>query len=307
MPPDEPHLSHEPPEALRRAAEALVPGAADVAWHALRGGRTNRVWRLALEPGAAPEGGAEVPPYHVVVKLSDGGHTPLFPNGPEVEMTALRWLRGTGLAPRPIGAVRTPCGPALLYRHVAGGSPAAPAGVARTLARLHRIAPPPGLRALPPGPDGLRARLRAVTRALRGPVPDALRSPPGPGPLPPVRPVFLHGDPTPGNAVDSAAGAVLIDWQCPALGDPCDDLAILFSPAMRRLDGLAPLTEAERAHALAAYGDPAVARRLDALAPLHHALLAAHALWRAERGWPGAREAAAAELAALERRAQERA
>ena len=76
---------------------------------------------------------------------------------------------------------------------------------------------------------------------------------------------------------------------------------------MRHLDGLPPLTDAERAEALSAYGDPAVAARLDALAPLHGALLAAHALWRAERGWPGAREAAAAELHALERRAQERA
>ena len=317
-----PHPGAPPPAPLRRAVDALAPGAGDAEWSALLGGRTNRVWLVEPErragPGAgvrarmAPDatardggrdggrGGGEPGPFGpLVVKLCDGAATPLFPNDPAWEMVALRWLDGTGLAPRPLGAVETPIGPAILYRHVAGRRATSTAAVARALARLHRLSPPPGLRRPPSGPRGLRLRLDAVTQALRAPPPALLRLP-GPAAAPDVRPAFLHGDPTPGNAVGAVSGAVLIDWQCPALGDPCDDLAILLSPAMRRLDGLEPLTAAERTAALEAYGDPAVTARLDALAPLHHALLAAHCLWRAERGWPGARDAAEAELGALE-------
>ena len=231
----------------------------------------------------------------------------MFPNDPAAEIAALRRLDGTGLAPGPIGVVETPAGLAIVYRHVPSVGPAAPEVVAAALARLHRCAPPPGLRRAPSGPRSLRARLGVVLRGLRERPPSVLRDPPGPTSLPPIRPAFLHGDPTPGNALGTTDGAVLIDWQCPALGDPCDDLAILLSPAMRRLDGLAPLTDPERAAALAAYGDPDVAMRFHALAPLHHASIAAHCLWRAERGWPGASEAAAAEIRALERRADEHA
>ncbi len=290
--PDRGRRAGPPPDAVRRAAEALAPGAGRARWLRLRGGRTNRVWlveRAGGPPSSAP----------VVVKLCDGPATPLFPNDPEAEMAALRRLCGTGLAPRPIGAAASALGRVLVCEHVAAGGPAAPGAVARALARLHALAPPEGLRRLDPGPDGLHARLVAVARTLRGPLPapvrEALGAPPPDAPAP-VRPAFLHGDPVPGNALAAPGGCVLIDWQCPALGDPCDDLAIALSPAMRRLDGLEPLTRAARAAALAAYGDRAVAARLARLAPLHRALIAAHCLWRAERGSAGAREAAALEL-----------
>ena len=288
-----PPLLDEPvPDALRRAAEGLVPGAGRGAWRALHGGRTNGVWRVDLTGDGA-----------VVVKLCRGPSTPLFPNDPAAEWEALRRLAGTDLAPRPIGAALTPLGPMLAYEHVPSPGPAAPEAVARALARLHALSPPEGLRRLAPGAGGLRARLRAVAGGLREPPPEPIRAllrdvwPAEPAPC---APAFLHGDPTPGNALAAGDGCVLIDWQCPALGDPCDDLAVLLSPAMRRLDGLAPLTSAGRAAVLAAYGDRAVAARLDALAALHHALIAAHCLWRSERGWPGAREAATLELEALE-------
>ena len=303
MPLDEPRPRHplphgHVPDEVRRAAEDLAPGSGGAPWRRLRGGRTSRVWRVERAAGA------------VVVKLCDGPSTPLFPNDPAAELGALRRLRGTGLAPRPLGGASTRLGAVLAYEHVPSEGPAEPEAAARALARLHALPPPPGARRPPP----LRARLEGLLAALvapppalvsaaRGPEPEAAR-----GPEPEavqgleraaVARAFLHGDPTPGNALAAGGGCVLIDWQCPAAGDPCEDLAILLSPAMRRLEGLAPLCPARERAVLAAYGSPALAGRLAGSRRMRRALLAAHCLWRAERGWPGAREAAAAELEAM--------
>ena len=229
----------------------------------------------------------------MVVKLCDGAATPLFPNDPGAEIAALERLRGTGLAPRPLGHAATALGPVLAYEHVEAPAPAEPEATARALARLHAL-PHGGLRRPPPP----RARLADLLSRLADPparLREALRAPdPDEGPT-----AFLHGDPTPGNALGAPGGCVLIDWQCPAAGDPCDDLAILLSPAMRRLDGLAPLPPDRARAVLRAYGSPALAGRLAASWPMRRAILAAHCLWRAERGWPGAAEAAALEMEAM--------
>ena len=79
-------------------------------------------------------------------------------------------------------------------------------------------------------------------------------------------------------------GLTLIDWQCPASGDPTEDIATFLSPAMQRLYRGTILSEAEREAFLAAYPDPAIVARYRALKSVYRWRMAAHCLWKAERG-----------------------
>lgn len=282
MPPPSTPADPAPPAALRRALAGLVdPGAR---WTPLAGGRVNRLWRVG----------------EVVVKRYDPrAASPLFPNDPDAEAAALAAFAPAGLAPLPLGRGNG----WLAYRYHPGRrwsgrmADEPPGGVARLLGRLHRQ--PAGglgfLRRLPSGADALRAQGRAILRGCAGglpPPPDV--ADPGPAPVP----VPIHGDAVPGNVIAGPAGLVLIDWQCPALGDPAEDLALFLSPAMQMLYRGAPLTATEADAFLSAYPDPRAAGRYRALAPLFRWRMAAHCLWRAERGAPDYRRAQALEGAA---------
>ncbi len=111
--------------------------------------------------------------------------------------------------------------------------------------------------------------------------------------------VFLHGDPVPGNILSEDDGLRLIDWQCPAQGDPVHDLAIHLSPGMNVLYGAAPPCGAYRKAFLQGYGDPKVADRLQALTPFYHAWLAAYCAIRVAQGEVDYRAAMELELSAL--------
>lgn len=264
------------PPDLRAALARLVPPGAPVT--PLSGGRTNRVFAV---------GG-------IVAKLyTPEAASPLFPNDAGAETRALALLAPLGLAP----ALRA-SGPGWLLCEALPGRTwhRDPAAAAQTLARLHRIdPPPPGFRSLPTGSRGLAADARRVAAGVTGlpPLP-ALPALPDL-----VAPRFVHGDAVAGNLIETPTGVVLIDWQCPGLGDPAEDLAAFLSPAMQRLYRGAPLTADERAAFLSAYGEPGTVARYHALAPLLHWRLAAHCLWRAARGDAGYAEAARLELAAL--------
>lgn len=300
-PGDGPDRASAPPADLRRLVERAVVGTVtDADWTALRGGRANRVWRIATPSGDA-----------IVKVYSRQAACRLFPNHPAAEARVLRALAGTGLAPDPLFRGRYRDGPVLVYRAVPGptlaerGTAAGIGGLATLLARLHRLAPPTrfrpvGLTAralrrgisadLAAAPDGPLARV--IARSARRPTPRL----PGAG----VR-SLLHGDPVPGNVVCGPGDAVtLIDWQCPALGDPVHDLALVLSPGMRRLYACPPLSDAERGRFWRGYGDSAAAARHAALLPLLSARIAAHCLAQAARGRPGYAAAATAEVTALQ-------
>lgn len=259
------------PDADLRAlwADIAPPG---VPWAPLTGGNTNALWRVG----------------DVVIKrFVPGAETPLFGNDPKAEALALGALRGTGLAPDLLD-VR---GSSLAYAHVAGriwSRADGVAPVAKALRALHDVPPPAGL----PLSELGAARLMRQCEAMGGAAPEVSFSGE-------IDPVFLHGDATAGNALVTAAGLTFIDWQCPAIGDPCDDIAVFLSPAMQVISGNDPLTEAEVSAFLSAYGDGAVAARYRALAPLYHARMKAYCRWRAARGDAGYLAAADAEVKAL--------
>lgn len=260
----------EPDTALRAAVRASLPEIGRD-WQPLQGGRSNRVWRIG----------------DLVVKhYRPETATPLFPNDPATEAAALRQF-GPDLAPE----YRASGAGWLAYGFLPGPCWASgPADVARLLFRVHRATPPAGLRRLPMG----AAAIAADAAGFAGP-----GLPPCPQ-VPPVdlpAPVPVHGDPVPGNIVVTARGLRLIDWQCPGLGDPVDDLALFLSPAMQWLYRGAPLAEAEVAAFLAAYPDAATVRRYLVLRPVLHWRIAAHCAFRAARGDAAYADALRLELA----------
>lgn len=245
-------------------------------WHSYSGGRTNAIWRI--DDGTTT----------IVCKLySDASGSPLFPNDAGAEALALRALAGTGIAPELVAEHLTSLGPCLLYRHIEGtpfsGDPAL---VARALSRLHTQPPPIGIRQIKSDPDALYRQGDRILDACTGPIAKNLRDR-----RPEIKhqsrcePVFLHGDAVPANMISGPNGLTLIDWQCPALGCPVEDLAIFLSPAMQSLYGGRVLDEVSQECFLAAYGNPNATQSYLALKPLLHWRMAAHCLWKSDRGF----------------------
>ncbi|WP_306154731.1 phosphotransferase family protein [Roseovarius sp. MMSF_3281] len=280
-------------QALERdlAPSGHVPDAAQ--WVRLKGGRTNHVWRITGPTGANP----------VVVKLyAETSGNPLFPNRPDDEARVLHALDGQGMAPRLLHRTATRLGPCVVYSHVSGARwRDDPAKVARLLRRLHGLAPPRGLRPAPDGSVALEAQIAAILARCPGDVqnmpglPDTAVPPSGAACL-------LHGDPVPGNLIAQGAALHLIDWQCPAIGDPCEDIALFLSPAMQIAYRGAPLAQTEEQAFLSAYDSPRLLSRYAALAPWYHARSFAYCLWQAHQGDKTAMTRAQAEHAALKGR-----
>lgn len=75
---------------------------------------------------------------------------------------------------------------------------------------------------------------------------------------------------------------------------------MFLSPAMQALYGGHDLSADDRDAFLSAYGDLAIATRYKKLAPLFHWRMAAHCLWKSQRGERDYTPAIELELAALE-------
>lgn len=244
-------------DQAKAALDRLLPTPA--AWEPLPGGRTNRLWRIG--------------PF-VLKRFDTAAASPLFPNDPLAEARALSLFSSHALAPR----LRASGDDWLIYDHVEGrpwrGNPGP---VARMLHRLHTIPVPEGT--FRPLPNGSAAILADAARFA----PQDLPPPPDPQ-LPPVTPRPVHADPVPGNILATAQGPLLIDWQCPGLGDPAEDLATLSSPAMMWLYTGQKPPEGWADAVLAAYPDQATADRTRRLLPLYHWRIRAHCAWKAARG-----------------------
>lgn len=285
-------MNAPPPASLVRelAVASLVPRTA--IWQSLCGGRTNQVWLVQTETSA-----------HVVKLYSPSAATPLFSNDPQAEALVLGALTATGLSPSPLFSGILSAGAVLIYDHQQGKPwQSNPQPVANALKILHNLPVSPELAQLPLAPDG-SAELVAQTMAMLAPIPRALAEPIWARcPKGQIRPsghrALLHGDPVPGNLIcrTDKALPVLVDWQCPALGDPVMDLALFLSPAMQHVGRAQALSDQERESFLAAYDDPAVIHRLHALQPFLHWRMAAYCLWKTTRPTPDPAYAPALEL-----------
>ncbi len=262
---------------IPRAVDAhlVIPSQAN--WQILRGGRSNRLWRVRWRD------------QDIVIKIAAGAKrgNPLFPNLPESEYEAMQRLAPHGLAPEPIACLKTAAGMILAYRHVRGiAGRVSPTEAALTLRKLHdHNAGGWVSRVIPSGSGAIAAQARAMLASCPSPQARRLLSLAPSGLVPPTRRIaLLHGDPVPANLVAGEEGTKLIDWQCPAAGDPCEDIAIHLSPAMKALYGHRPLRPREKQAFLAAYGDPEITARYRRLAPFFHWRMAAYCLWKFVRG-----------------------
>ncbi|MCG7494031.1 phosphotransferase family protein [Thalassobius sp. Cn5-15] len=262
-------------------------------WHPLQGGQTNRLWHLC-------GGGAQI-----VVKLfSASGATPLFPNDPAQEAVMLRHLAPQDLAPALLHSGQCAVGAVLIYAHQEGTpwqTDAARAG--QLLRRLHLSPAPTGLRQILGGSAMVEAQVTQMLPQLGAPLQEQLTR------LKPQTTItgsdltcLLHGDPVPGNILtgNHPAQDMLIDWQCPAIGDPVEDLAIFLSPAMQQIYRGRVLTAAEQRAFLAGYGNDAIHPRIKAMAPWHHWRMATYCGWKSKQGSAAYTAALPLELAALE-------
>ena len=271
-----------PPPSLADAARPVV-GPAD--WVPLAGGLTNRVWRIGA---------------YAVKLYSPDRATPLFPNDPAAEWAAMTALAPLGLAPVPHARLSGTFGEALIYRYLDGGpGPGDLPALARLLSRIHAT-PAPAIRTLPTGSAAILAqtdRLIADLEPVPKPLSDLRNQIAALPPVPPCTPRLIHTDPVASNIVVTPSGPVLIDWQCPARGDPCEDLAIVLSPSMQ-LAYDAPLTAAAAEAFLDACPEGAPVARYRRLAPFYHVRMAAYAAWSHQTGRARAGEGMALDLAA---------
>ncbi len=226
----------------------------------LEGGRTNRVWRS----------------NDLVVKLyHPAGSTPLFENSRDQEWAVLTALRGLELAPSPVEKAETSIGKVLIYNHISGDIGFSEVTqVAELLGRVHEVSPPNGI------PD---APLSDVVAQGLGMMPDG-------HPLAGLKPVraenqarcLLHRDPVFTNLVKSPGGLRLVDWQCPGVGDPVEDLAHFISPGMNVLYRRNVLKMEEVERFLAAYPDQEVVQNYRRYGRNYHWRMACYCAWQVE-------------------------
>ncbi len=227
---------------------------------------------------------------------------PMFRNDAQLEALCLRAFEQDGFVPR-LRATGQHQGDAwVLYDH-APGRPweSDTAQVASLLRRLHGATV---VLPLPTGRNGSAdlARHGAELLALcSSGFKDRVTAMRPEDPVPPTkRTCLIHGDPVAGNILVDGSSLTLIDWQCPAIGDPCEDLALFLSPAMQHLYRGAPLNPDERAQFLATYGCPETVARYDALQPWYAWRMAAYCVWRFENGSTDYEKGLQLELEALE-------
>ncbi len=244
----------------------------------LAGGYRNAVWKVRSPRGTFIE---------KVYALDEDGPNPVFPNIPDHEVATLRHLAGTGLAPTFVSFDdRCDQRPAVLrYRFVPGVAwRRGVADAARLLSDVHAVSPPPLRRTLGSGAEAVIAA-DAMVDDLPADLSARLRRhrPTGLPRHGPPRRCLVHTDCGPGNLLRTRSGLILIDWQCPGIGDPVEDLSCFLSPAIQHLYGCAPLSARLVERFLVAYDDPAAAMRYRRHGAGWHYRLAAYCAWRAHR------------------------
>lgn len=246
------------PETPEAAVLRLDPDLGGAIWHPLAGGRTNLLWRV---------GG------FTVKRFNAAAASPLFPNDVQAEARALALFAALGIAPR-LRAVGTDW---LIYDHAAGQVWSGdPAPVAQALHRLHTaVIPADSFRIAPNGSAAVLADARRIYD---------LPDPPDDPVIGPVSPRPIHADAVVGNIILTQSGPLLIDWQCPAMGDPAEDLCTFLSPAMTWLYSGKPMRADEADAFLRAYPDAAVVARARAMQKVYRWRIAAHCAWKAARG-----------------------
>ena len=266
-------------------------------WTQLAGGRSNRVWHLRTNND-----------LDLCVKLypKDPWENPLFANDPLGEHTCLKALAPHGLSPTPVAFIETSVGPCLVYEHISGTILEDQVKlIAQCLAQLHQLPALDGLRDSSVGSGQLGEDGLHILGMCQTPTKMRLRNL-----MPDTYVTFvsqrrmIHADPVPANIIVSEGKAKLIDWQCPAFGDPAEDLCHFLSPAMQWLYCQSILPDVEVSSFISSYAKYSAAfdksRFLD-LRAWYSWRIAAYCLWQVEHGNSAYQRPLELEISALEK------
>lgn len=282
-------LPDPPPDLVQQLCTQGV-----IAWgtrfETLYGGRTNQVWKVLGDDGDK------------VLKLYRSSlRNPLFRNDARLEAHCLQALETTGFVPRLRATGQYLRDHWVFYDH-APGNPwqSGPEEVGALLRKLHTfsvsVAVPDGCN----GSADLDAHGQRILGNCASETGDKLARMRPETQIPPTpHRCLIHGDPVAGNILVADSGLTLIDWQCPAVGDPCEDLSLFLSPAMQRLYRGTPLSSKEVQQFLSAYDRPDVVARYHVLRPWFAWRMAAYCLWRVENGAPDYAEGLRLEMETL--------
>jgi thiamine kinase-like enzyme len=256
----------------------------DTTWHSQSGGKTNKVWRLNGDKD-------------LICKLYlDTNNNPLFNNFPYAEYECLKWLEGSGIAPKVYEFLESPFGYILLYYYIDGLTWKKDVGlVSDLLKRIRKHEPLKTLRTLSSLPVNIKADGLNILNKLESPYKENLLEACPEVIVPDIEPVLLHTDVVVGNLIFGNEGLQLIDWQCPALGDPIVDITMFLSPAMHQIYGLRDFSIIDYENFLAELS-PKLRERYYTIGPLYHWRLATYCLWKAEQGIMEYEKAALLEL-----------
>ncbi|MDC1243748.1 phosphotransferase, partial [Amylibacter sp.] len=253
-------------------------------WYAQTGGRTNKVWRLDGEKD-------------LICKLYlETKSNPLFNNTPEAEYRCLLELDGSNIAPKPYKYLKTPFGVVLMYDYIKGETWSHDVDtVSELLIRIRNHKYPKGLRVLSGLPSDIKQTGLEIINKLNSYhknkliniCPDVSTSD--------IEPVLLHTDVVSGNLILGDNGLRLIDWQCPAIGDPIVDIMMFLSPGMHEIYSSGKLSMRDHESFLMNFS-PQLRNRYNIIGPLYHWRLAAYCFWKAEQGFIEYENAALAEI-----------
>jgi len=253
-------------------------------WRIQTGGRTNKVWRLTGE-------------NDLICKLYlQIENNPLFNNIPEAEYACLLWLDGSDIAPKPYKYLKTPFGEVLLYHYIQGQKWSHDVNiVSELLTRIRKHKYPNGLRILQNLPSYIKqSGLEIINKLNRRHKSKLVTICPDVS-SPDIEPVLLHTDVVPGNLILGNESLRLIDWQCPAIGDPIVDIVMFLSPGMHEIYGSGKLSMKDH-EAFLMNLSPKLRSRYNTLGPLYHWRLAAYCFWKAEQGFKEYENAALLEI-----------
>jgi thiamine kinase len=256
----------------------------ETVWHTQTGGRTNKVWRLKGEKD-------------LICKLYLQTITnPLFNNSPEAEYRCLLWLDGSQIAPKPYKYLRTPFGEVLLYDYIKGQIWFHDVDtVSELLTRIRKHKCPKGLRILSNLPSDIKQTGFEIINKLNNYHKDKLIKICPEVSIPDIEPVLLHTDVVPGNLILGDKGLRLIDWQCPAIGDPIVDIMMFLSPGMHEVYGSGKLSMKNHEVFLMSLTSD-LRNRYNIVGSLYHWRMAAYCFWKAEQGFAEYENAALAEI-----------
>lgn len=240
---------------------------------ALKGGYWNAVYRIQ---GAG---------FDLVLKqFADTPEGGLFPTIADAEARALEQLSGLNIAPDFHSFwPQAPGGAVLLYCFVPGQMWQGDCYVTGKLfQQLHAANVAGPYRSLPMTPRALLDQADSLCTDYQdsewGKKLAMLR--PQLVEVPTIAPVLVHTDCGPGNIIQNQQQQVFIDFQCPGLGDPCEDLTCFLSPGIFHLYGLPALTETDEQQFLSAYDNAEIVQRLQVMRAFYSYRLAAYYIMR---------------------------